>query len=156
MFTILSPDEKPIILKHVNFFEERSVRRSTGSGMSFRLMRGVYYHTGAGVSFSTPQMMQVDTGHLIVTNKRLIFIGQMRSFEIPITRIINVAHGSNAIMVSASGNYKNKLFVLLPPNYYTQTMLFNDINLNFRDDEQALLMDALITGAVKYTKGDIG
>jgi len=152
--TILRPNEKVLIFSVTDLYEERSVRKSSGSAISFRLMKGVYYHTGGASSFSTPQMTCIDNGALIVTTERLIFSGNKRSFEIPLTRIINVAHGDNQIMISASGNYKNKVFELRKSVIYTLTFYLDDEPFKYNVKDEPILLDAIITGAVRCARDE--
>jgi len=80
------------VFKSVPYYEERTRTRYVGgsSGMSFRLMKGVYYRTS---SFqSTPvisaETVQIDSGYLGITTKHIYFTGARKGFRVPYRKIM--------------------------------------------------------------------
>ncbi|OPY84605.1 MAG: hypothetical protein A4E65_00250 [Syntrophorhabdus sp. PtaU1.Bin153] len=86
-------------------------RRNYG-GFSFRVARGVYYHTGSSSQASPRQtivqsteyteLVTADVGDFVITNQRIMFKGsRARGIAIPIGKIaaIDVDSDQNALMV---------------------------------------------------------
>ena len=107
---VLHPGERPIFtIPHVRLCEER-VTRSGGrySGVSIRVMKGVYYRTGAFTGASSTEVTPIDDGALTLTSSRLIFVGPKQSREIPLPKIIAIDSVTNGITVSQSGRQKTE------------------------------------------------
>jgi hypothetical protein len=64
------------------FLEDKTHRQYVGesSGVSIRIMRGVYYRTGAfkGEAVNRTERIHVDTGLLAITNKHIYFSGEAK------------------------------------------------------------------------------
>lgn len=85
------------------------------NGMSFRVMKGVTYHTGDGESHPIEQQVPVYTpGYLYITNKRVIFVAREKSFEKKLTGLTAVTSYSDAVGLQ----FASKTFNLLLPNAY--------------------------------------
>jgi len=95
-------DEKLIwIFTDVDYLEARTVRRYSGSssGLSIRIAKGVYFHTGnfRGNPIETTEVVRVDTGIVAVTTKHIYFHGSVKSFRIPYKKIISFVPFSDGI-----------------------------------------------------------
>jgi len=73
-------------------------------------MKGVYYRVGAYQGHTVDQMTRIDGGSLIITNKRLIFVGRIKSMDIDLRKVLTIEPYSNAIMITASNRSKPVLF----------------------------------------------
>ncbi|MBZ5640252.1 MAG: hypothetical protein LAO51_16020 [Acidobacteriia bacterium] len=77
----------------VRYLESRTSRQYVGgySGVSVRVMKGVYYRTGGfrGRPVDTTQTVQVDAGILGITTQNLYFEGTSKRFRIPYTKIVS-------------------------------------------------------------------
>ncbi len=88
--------------------EERVVNRQyVGgySGVSLRIMRGVYYRTGGvrGHVETTKGIVPTSLGNLVLTNQRLIFLGNKTSLDIPWSKVLNMDFYRDGIGVAKSG-----------------------------------------------------
>ena len=88
--------------------EERVVNRQyVGgySGVSLRIMRGVYYRTGGvrGHVETTKGIVPTSLGNLVLTNQRLIFLGNKTSLDIPWSKILNLDFYRDGIGFAKSG-----------------------------------------------------
>ena len=95
----------------VEYWEERLVSRHHGiyGGPSIRVARGVYIRTGtySGVGRSYPELRHIDTGTLIITNKRVLFTGNFRSFTIPLRKITALkVRNKMDLIISTEGREK--------------------------------------------------
>lgn len=82
------------------------------SGVSLRVMKGVYYRTGmfTGNPIKTTEIATIDRGILAVTNKHLYFVGTVKSLRIPFSKIIAFQPYSDAIAVGRDGIAKQDIF----------------------------------------------
>jgi hypothetical protein len=77
-------DERVLcVLPSVNLLEPRTVRRSRSAygGPTVRVMKGVSFRFGSGTSQSESfdELRHIDHGTLVITNKRVAFLGQVRT-----------------------------------------------------------------------------
>jgi len=74
------------------FLEDRIHHEYIGesSGLSLRVMKELYYRTGAfhGHSVDRTERIHVDTGLLAITNKNIYFSGEEKGFRIPYAKIV--------------------------------------------------------------------
>jgi hypothetical protein len=87
---------------------KRQMRAGYG-GVSFRITKGVRFHTGLarGHSVVTGTEIQVaDRGVLSVSSKRVVFSGQRSTIEVPYTKLVGLNVFENAVQLNAS-NRKN-------------------------------------------------
>jgi len=115
----------PILLKkgedlkatipHVSLKEPRSVRVSSGGygGPSFRIAKGFYFRVGSfgSRSVSHEEIKIIDEGTLILTNKRIVFIGQKRTLNIKLDKIISIEPYSDGIALRREGKEKTQYFI---------------------------------------------
>lgn len=102
-----------IILKkgevaHFSYFadliEERAVRgryQGGSAGVSFRVAKGVSFRVGQsrGTYKSDREPVAVSSGKLIVTNKRIVFDGDKKGFNITIGQLLSYEVFDNSILV---------------------------------------------------------
>jgi hypothetical protein len=102
---VLQKGESPHWAEPASLLEERVVsRRYEGGsqGVSIRIMKGVSYRVGAsrGNLIADKQIVPVSTGSLVVTNKRVIFNGNAKSFALRLDKILNVQPFGDGLQVS--------------------------------------------------------
>jgi hypothetical protein len=82
------------------------------SGVSFRIIRGVYYRIGQ--SRGTPvktKTQEYENGVLYITDRRVIFVAQSNGFEIALKDITAIVNYTDAIGLQVGGRSYN---ILLP------------------------------------------
>jgi len=100
---ILKKNEEPhLFFPNIELHEDRMIRRRVGGAI--RVAKGVYL--GSSRSESSPERKHIDTGELILTNKRLVFIGARKSVDIDLRKIIGIEPYRDAICINRS-NKKN-------------------------------------------------
>ena len=109
---IVQSDEKPHWYSIAKLLEERAVRRSVGGAV--RIIKGVY--VGGSQSESHGQLKEIDEGYLLLTNKRLIFNGNMRNVEYQLNKIVVVDETECGIEIAVSNKNKVQLFVVTEPH----------------------------------------
>lgn len=88
-----------------SLLEERVVRRryeGGSSGASFRIAKGASFRVGAtrGTLVSDKAVVPVSTGDFIITNRRVIFRGDAKSFACKIEKLLDVSLFSDGIRIT--------------------------------------------------------
>lgn len=102
--------------RNVPFYEEKIYKSYVGQsqGVSFRVMRGVYYRVGSskGYPVETARNEQVDVGMLGVTTQHVYFAGSKKSFRIPYKKIVSFTPYSDGIGICKdAANAKPQTFI---------------------------------------------
>lgn len=123
---ILKKNETPVFGTKAEIIEERkrkvTQRTTTGggrrnyAGFSFRVARGIYFHTGQSAPASQRQtnvetsefteLVTADSGDFLITNQRVVFVGsRSRGLSIPIPKIaaLHVDTEQHALMIVPEG-----------------------------------------------------
>jgi hypothetical protein len=91
----------------------KEVRHTTRvySGVSFRLVKGVYYHMGtSGVGSVSTSLQPVDHGKLTITSKRVVYTGSQQSREMAHSKIMAVNTYDDGIQFNLSNRQNAPLF----------------------------------------------
>ena len=107
---MLEAGEKAFLEENSVLAEPRAVRRSTGSGAGFRVMKGVYVGGYSGRSESSQEWRMLDEGTLTLTNNRVIFRGSKENKTIPLDKIISISNSMGTVEVSLDGKSKPTAF----------------------------------------------
>jgi hypothetical protein len=106
-------------LPGVNLFEPRAVRRSRSyyGGPTIRLAKGLSFRLGAGVSQSESQdeLRCIDQGTLVLTTKRLAFMGSLRTTNVSLNDIIGTKAYSDGIQVHRERKERAETYILSQP-----------------------------------------
>ncbi|MBR0472339.1 MAG: zinc-ribbon domain-containing protein [Methanosphaera sp.] len=126
---VLKNKENPVYkVENVSLLEPRSVRTSSGGygGTSVRITKGVTLHSGrtASKSESHDEIKLIDTGDLLITNQRIIFLGSNRTTNIDIKKIIAITSEENRIQIQRSNKQK--------PEYFTNVKSSEQVTINGR------------------------
>jgi len=102
---ITQKDEMVYWAEPSSLLEERVVNRryeGGSKGVSFRIMKGVNYKIGGhkGHYVVDKANVKVSSGKLIITNKRIIFSGDKKSFSIRLDKIIDISLFTNGLKFS--------------------------------------------------------
>lgn len=112
---ILEANEKAFLEEDTTFFEPRAVRKSTGSGAGFRVMKGVYLGGYSGRSESTQEWRDIDQGTLTITNKKIVFRGSKENKTVAINKIISSSNTMDSIQLTMEEKNKPILFQVKNP-----------------------------------------
>jgi hypothetical protein len=91
----------------------------SGHGFSIPLGHGFRYRVSSfrGHPIQTESLTQVDSGTLVVTNQRLVFLGSQRDISIPIAKLLQVEAFSNAVGVAREGKESRDIYLISHPAY---------------------------------------
>ena len=103
-----------IELPNITLMEPRAVRTSTGGygGGSVRVAKGVSIRMGGaqGRSTSHDELTNIDTGTLTISNKRIVYSGSTKNYDIPLTKVVNLTPFRDALEVQVSNKQKPEYF----------------------------------------------
>lgn len=145
---VLKKNERPVYKTcNVALMEPRAVRTSSGGygGASVRIAKGVTIHSGrtASKSESHDEIKVIDTGDLLITNQRVIFLGHNRTTNIDIKKIIAITSQQDTIQIQRSNKQKAE--------YFTNVQSTQPVSIDGRDysiDIDGELLRKLILGFV--------
>jgi len=111
---VLQKNERAYWVEPVIMAEEKVIRRKYeggSQGMSFRIMKGVSYRVGGhrGHLTSETGVVAVSEGELVITNKRVIFRGDKKSFATKLENILDIQIFSNGFQFSENNKSKPRL-----------------------------------------------
>lgn len=98
------------IENNVKFHESRSVRTTIHAGGGKGLGLGIFIGGGMSSSSSMPVLQHLDTGSLVITNRRLIFDGAQSTKNYKLADILTVEHYTDAIEVGLDNLKKSQVF----------------------------------------------
>jgi hypothetical protein len=87
--------------------------RGGSQGVSIPLGHGVRYRTGAfrGKSVVVGSHLTVaDTGPIVITSQRIVFLGQRKTIETPYTKLVGIDAFSDGVRIHASNRQTTPLF----------------------------------------------
>ncbi|MDD4062764.1 MAG: hypothetical protein PHV25_03305 [Candidatus Pacebacteria bacterium] len=110
----LEKNEEAFLEEETKLIETRAIRKHTGGmkGIGFRVAKGVYLGSGSrsGTSESHQEWRTIDSGSLIITNKRIVFNGSKENRNIPIKKIISISSTHDHIEVAVEARSKTIIF----------------------------------------------
>ena len=113
----------------IRLYEPRSVTTTLGgyAGPTIRLGQGMSFRVGGFASRSTShdEVQPIDSGVLILTTKRLVFVGPQRNASIDLTKIVAVQPYGDAIRVATTGRQKPQYYVGLGPKCLNMNLTVN-------------------------------
>jgi hypothetical protein len=113
----------------VEYLEDRVRRQYVGSssGVSIRVMKGVYYRVGAfkGQPIDRTERVHVDTGIVATTNKHIYFVGPKKSLRVPYAKIVSFQPFADGIgVVRDAASAKPQIF-LTGDGWFTYNLVTN-------------------------------
>lgn len=107
---LLEKDEKAFLEEQTVFFEPRSVRKTGGGGIGFRITKGVFVGGYSGQAESQQEWRLIDEGTVTLTNTRIIFRGSKENKTIPLNKVISITNTLESIEISIDGKVKPVAF----------------------------------------------
>ncbi|MGL5980127.1 MAG: hypothetical protein ACRCZY_04470 [Phocaeicola sp.] len=131
---LLQKNEKIIwIFRNVAYYQQKTRREMRGrtQGMSFRVMKGVYYRVGGfkGTPIETTHNEYIDTGVVGLTDKHLYFSSPKKSFKLPYNKIIDIQSYSDGIGLQKEGATSQPLTLKGVDSWFVYNLITNIIQL---------------------------
>ncbi|MFC1786303.1 hypothetical protein ACFLZA_02955 [Candidatus Neomarinimicrobiota bacterium] len=110
---ILRKNERLIFdIPNISLCEDRTVKVKGGyQGLSVRIMKGVSYRFGGFEAASEKKIIEIDSGNLILTNKRMVFSGKKSSKDILLNKINTIDTIENGFAITRTGKQKTEYYV---------------------------------------------
>jgi len=91
-------------------------------GVSIPLGHGFRYRVSSfrGHPVQSEYLAHLDTGKLIVTNKRLVFLGTKREVSVPIAKLLQIEPYSDALGIAREGKETKDVYLVPNPAYVIQ------------------------------------
>ena len=97
-------------LPNISFYEPRRYTIRNYGGGGFRVAKGVYIGGGTSVPYKFEKIDRVDVGSFVVTNSRIVFVGQKRTLTIPYKKLVSLAPHNKGILIGKEGREKPLYF----------------------------------------------
>ena len=137
--------EEIIVAIPSSLYESRAVRTGGYGGTRVRIAKGVSVNVGKFKAESHQELRKIDSGMLTMTNKRLVFTGQLKSVTIQLGKIVTVEPwGDNAIAISKENVQKVQYFSIPEADL--------KVSVEDRNYEQPLtgeIMTWIVSGAIR-------
>lgn len=96
----------------IQICEEKTIKiKGSHSGFSVRIMKGVSYRFGEFEAASEKRITPLDTGHFILTTKRLIFSGGKKSIDVNLSKIVSAKPVENGILIDRTAKQNVEYFI---------------------------------------------
>ena len=111
---LLDQERAIAVLPKSTLWEPRAVRINSGryGGASFRIAKGFWVHTGKSRSSSQSldKLQAADQGTLVVTNKRLAFLGTLKTVCVDLKSVLSIDTYRDAIGLHLKNKQKVECF----------------------------------------------
>lgn len=122
-YIMLKEGESACLQENVRLLETRKVTISNRGGGAVRVMKGVYIGGTSGKSRSHDELREIDSGHLILTNKRVVFDGQTNTRDFKLDKIISVSEFYDGIEMAIEGKSKSLIFTGISNPFMWKTLV---------------------------------
>ena len=118
---LLHKGERAIWAEPASLIEECTVSRQwqgQSQGFSFRIAKGLTYRVGGtrGHSVAVKANVPTSDGTLLVTDQRIIFSGDAKSFSVTLEKMLNFHLFSDGLSLGVDGGKPNRVIKLKQPN----------------------------------------
>ena len=142
-------EEACVVFSGITLMEPRAVRQTRGgyAGPTIRVAKGVSFRMGsvAARSESHEELRNIDQGTLVLTNKRLIFIGSKRTTNIDLGKIISITAYKDGIASQRENKQKTEYFTGIDHHTLNFTINGRSHTVPFT----GLIMKAAIEGKIR-------
>lgn len=111
----LASGEYAFLQEKTNLKETRAIRTSSGGFGGFRVAKGITVGGWSGSSESHREWRLLDSGELVLTNKKIVFRGGKENRTIPIDKVIGLEVYANGMEVAVEGRTKSIAFSVKNP-----------------------------------------
>jgi hypothetical protein len=127
---IIAKDEKILwVFRDVELVEQKVKRefRGRSHGVSFKVMKGVYYRVGEfrGEPIETTQMLSIGKGVLVLTDKTIYYNCQQKSLKIPYKKLISIESYSDGVGFQKDGASSKPFFLKGIDSWFTYNLITN-------------------------------
>jgi hypothetical protein len=125
----LEKDESCYLKAGAILCEPRAIRQSVHTGGAVRVMKGVSIGRAYSTSESHEEWRRIASGCLYVTNKRILFDGDMQNRTVKMKDVVSVQRGNDYVAISSDRRQKTMVFCGI------NGLIANDIINSLLEDE---------------------
>lgn len=107
---ILKKDEEAYLEDAVKLYEIRSASKSDRLYAGGRIMKGVYLGGSTGISRKFDELREIDSGKLVLTNKRIIFDGHFNNRIMDLEKIISIELYDDGFEIATEDKRQSQLY----------------------------------------------
>lgn len=107
---ILKNDEEAYLEDTVKLYEIRSASKSDRLYIGGRIMKGIFLGGSTGVSRKFDELREIDSGKLVLTNKRVIFDGNFNARTIDLEKIISIEIYDDGFEIACEDKKQSQLY----------------------------------------------
>jgi hypothetical protein len=127
---LFQKNETPIwVYRNVQYYEQKIKKeyRGRSQGVSFRVMKGVYYRVGSfkGTPMETIHNVHIGTGIVGLTEKHLYFSCPQKSFKIPFSKLIHIEPFSDGLGLQKDGVLARPIFLKGMDSWFAYNFIVN-------------------------------
>lgn len=117
------------LFRNITLHQQKVKKEYVGrsQGMSFRIMKGVYYRTGGfkGHPVETTIMQKMGIGSACFTDKNIYFSSPEKSMKIPYKKILSVDSYSNGVGIQKDGANEKPIFLEGVNSWFAYNVIAN-------------------------------
>lgn len=117
------------LFRNITLHQQKVKKEYVGRshGMSFRIMKGVYYRTGGfkGHPVETTIMQKIGVGSVCFTDKNIYFASPEKSLKIPYNKILSVDSYSNGVGIQKDGANDKPIFLEGVNSWFAYNVIAN-------------------------------
>lgn len=127
---LFQKNENPIwVYRNVQYYEQKVKKeyRGRSQGVSFRVMKGVYYRVGGfkGTPIETIQNAHIGTGVVALTEKHIYFSCPQKSFKIAYNKLIHIEPFSDGLGLQKDGTSARPFFLKGMDSWFAYNFIMN-------------------------------
>ncbi len=107
---ILKNDEEAYLEDFVKLYEIRGASKSDRLYVGGRVMKGIYVGGSTGVSRRFDELREIDTGKIVLTNKRIIFDGKFNNRIMELDKIISIELYDDGFEIATEDKRQSQLY----------------------------------------------
>ncbi len=107
---ILKNDEEAYLEEFVKLYEIRSASKSDRLYVGGRVMKGIYVGGSTGVSRRFDELREIDSGKLVLTNKRIIFDGKFNNRIMDLDKIVSIELYDDGFEIATEDKRQSQLY----------------------------------------------
>ena len=131
----LRKDEQVVwVFPFSQYLEDKTRREYVGhsQGVSFRIMKGVYYRVGGfkGQPVDKTERVHLDTGTVVITNKHIWFAGPVKALRVPYAKIVSFQPFTDGIGIMRDAVTAKPQIFVTGDGWFTYNLVTNLAHLS--------------------------
>ncbi len=140
-------EELVLVCSNVVLREPRSVTTGVYGGPRIQVAKGLSFNVGGFRAAPHEELKDIDSGDLVLTSKRLIFMGGKRTSTVNLTQVIGVEPYADAVAVHRSNKQRMEMFCNLNRHEFQYSVEGRSYRERLSGGIIAYLIEGLAAGA---------